>query len=208
MVGHRVASRLPLLAVVVGAHLLALLALLVLTRTQLARRVEETPLIVVLLAPGAAAGAGGTPSRQRAVAPASGARAAPPERTAVPPATPAPLTGSPATDWVAEGRAAAQRQIDEDERARRQVAAFGPRRSDAFASPKHKSEFHWDYARTHRVEPLPGGIGVALNVNDHCAVVLFWLIPMAGCTIGEIPARGDLFDHMRDPPEPGSWQER
>jgi hypothetical protein len=187
---------------VVGAHLLALLVLLVLTRTQLTRRVEETHLVVILLAP-VAAGAGGPPPRRRAVVPA-----APPERTAAPPATPAPLTRSPATDWAAEGRAAAQRQIDDDERARRQAAAFGPRRSDAFASPKRKPEFHWDYARTHRVEPLPGGIGVALNINDHCAVVLFWLIPMAGCTIGEIPARGDLFDHMRDPPEPGWRRER
>lgn len=28
------------------------------------------------------------------------------------------------------------------------------------------------------------------------------------CKIGTIPVRGDLFDHMRDPPKLGDWKEQ
>ena len=112
------------------------------------------------------------------------------------------------TDWAAEGRAAAEREIEQEELARRQAAAIGPRHGDAFASPKRKPEFHWDDAHTRRVELLKGGLGVAVHINDHCALILYALIPMAGCTVGEIPVRGDLFEHMHDPPEPGAWRAR
>ena len=122
------------------------------------------------------------------------------------PTTAAPVM-APATDWSSEAHDAAARETEQEERTRRQSAAFGPRHSDAFASRKHQPEFHWDYARTHRIEPLKGGIGVAVNLNDHCALILFGLIPMAGCTVGKIPVRGDLFDHMRDLPEPGAWEQ-
>jgi len=206
MVTQRLASRLPVLALVVAAHLAALVLLLILTRTQLVRRIEEAPLFVILLAPiGPTSPA--RPPRRRAAAATAGVTTAP--RTVAPATTfSAPPAGAPAPDWAAEGSAAATRQVEQEERAQRQAAQFGPRQSDAFASRKHQPEFHWDYARTHRIEPLKGGIGVAVNLNDHCALILFGLIPMAGCTVGEIPVRGDLFDHMRDPPEPGAWRER
>ena len=37
---------------------------------------------------------------------------------------------------------------------------------------------------------------------DHCAIALLWVVPFFGCQIGKIPARGDLFEHMRDAPGP------
>jgi hypothetical protein len=62
-------------------------------------------------------------------------------------------------------------------------------------------EFGWDHAHTHRVEALEGG-GTLLWINDRCFIVMAGMIPFPMCGIGKIPARGDLFDHMRDPKEP------
>lgn len=61
----------------------------------------------------------------------------------------------------------------------------------------------WDYAATHRVEALPGGVTV-INLNDHCAIAFLWVLPMFGCSLGKIPARGDLFDHMHEEAESGA----
>jgi hypothetical protein len=202
MVSRRFASRLPILSVVVAAHLGALLLLVVLTHTQRVPRVEEEPLLVMLLAPAASAPAVRPVPSRRDRTPAHPTNDVQPEVRA--PLAPAASGESPTIDWAAETHAAAEAQLEEDEQARRRSGAFAPRHSDAFASPKRKPEFHWDYARTHRVEPLSGGIGVAVHLNDHCALVLFWLIPMVGCSVGKIPVRGDLFEHMHDPPEAGA----
>jgi hypothetical protein len=67
--------------------------------------------------------------------------------------------------------------------------------------------FHWDHACTHRVEPLQGG-GTLINLNDSCVIVIFVMMPVAACRLGHSPARGDLFEHMRDGPEFGACQER
>lgn len=56
--------------------------------------------------------------------------------------------------------------------------------------------FGWDYASTHRVQPLPEG-GLLINLNDRCAVVLY-LLPIPVCKIGHIPVDGSLFDHLHD----------
>jgi hypothetical protein len=37
-----------------------------------------------------------------------------------------------------------------------------------------------------------------IHLGDQCALVLFVVVPMVGCTLDKVPARGDLFDHMRD----------
>jgi hypothetical protein len=207
MASRRFASRLPLLALVVAAHLGALLLLVILTHKQRVPRVEESPLLVMLLAPVVSpALRPQPPPHGRDTTRSQRTNALQPEARA--PLAPAASEKSPTIDWAAEGHAAVEQQIEEDERTRRHGGALGPRHSDAFASPKRKPEFHWDYARTHRVEPLSGGIGVAVHLNDHCALILFWLIPMAGCTVGKIPVRGDLFEHMRDPPGSGEWKER
>lgn len=58
--------------------------------------------------------------------------------------------------------------------------------------------FGWDYAATHRVQALPEG-GVLIMLNDHCALVIFVVFPIAGCKIGRIPANGQLFENVHDP---------
>jgi hypothetical protein len=64
---------------------------------------------------------------------------------------------------------------------------------------RQKSEFGWDRTHTQRIEPIEGG-GILIHLSDHCVFVLFPL-PFAGCGIGKIPVRGDLFDHMHDEPQ-------
>jgi len=31
------------------------------------------------------------------------------------------------------------------------------------------------------------------------------VVPFFGCQLGKIPARGDLFDHLHDPQNPGGY---
>ena len=63
--------------------------------------------------------------------------------------------------------------------------------------PARRRGFAWNHAHTHRVEALPGGVTV-FNLNDHCAIALIWIVPAFGCSIGKMPVRSDLFEHMRD----------
>lgn len=82
----------------------------------------------------------------------------------------------------------------EDARSRANRLQFGFPREPA--SVPALPQFGWDYARTHRVQPLPGG-GMLINLNDRCALVVYALfIPV--CKIGRIPVNGALFKHIHD----------
>jgi len=205
------ASRLPALAVVVGAHALALAFLLELTRTHPTGRSAEESLTLIALLPAA--------PRESLRLPL--AIAAPRESLRLPLARPgvtrptdtrpsepraAPADAGPAAiDWAAEGAEAASRVArGEDQPGPR---TFGmPPASPMFASaPARKPALAWNHARTHRVEALPGGVTV-FNLNDHCAVALLWVVPFFACTLDKIPPRGDLLDHMREQPELGDWK--
>src|SRR5437016_5694749 len=190
------ARRVPALAVVVGAHALALAFLLELTRTHPTGRSAEESLTLIALLPAAPRE---SPRLPLAISPG----AARGELTK-PGAAPAD-TGPAAIDWAAEGAQAASRVArGEDQPGPR---TFGmPPASPMFASaPHYKPGLAWNHARTHRVEALPGGVTV-FNLNDHCAVALLWVVPFFGCTLDKIPPRGDLLDHMRDAPELGDWK--
>ena len=50
------------------------------------------------------------------------------------------------------------------------------------------------------MEKGPGSIGI--HVGDHC-VISFTPLPSAVCSPGKREANGDLFKHMRDPPQLG-----
>jgi hypothetical protein len=64
-----------------------------------------------------------------------------------------------------------------------------------------KPQFGWSHAATHRVEEIPTG-GLLINLNDRCFIA--WVIfPFPLCKVGKMPARGDLFQHMKDPPALG-----
>jgi hypothetical protein len=119
------------------------------------------------------------------------------------PAQPAMTDKTPAPiDWNAEAdraitqqaqlaMAAPPRALDKHGAGADFNGGLGPDR-------ERKSDFGWDHSHTHRVEGIEGG-GILIHINEHCVLVLFPL-PFAGCGIGKIPVRGDLFEHMYDAP--------
>jgi hypothetical protein len=120
-----------------------------------------------------------------------------------PPGEKAPLT----IDWTAETELAAEHQA--------QLAANSPHRAlDSRASgadlngglgpgSRKEPEFGWSHSRIHRVESLAEG-GSIIWINDRCFIAAVGLIPLPFCRIGKIAARGDLFEHVRDPRDLGS----
>jgi hypothetical protein len=185
---------------VVAVHAGALLVLLAETRTRPVRGEAETsPLLVVLLPmqepryPAASARAASSPPVLHLASPSpAGGDVAPPATPAAPDA---------AIDWAAQATASAARQIDSDEQRARQARALAQKASPMFAARPKRPEFHWNYARTHRVEGVPG-LGTVIHLNDQCAIMLFVIIPILGCALERPPVRGDLFEHMHDPVDP------
>jgi hypothetical protein len=105
----------------------------------------------------------------------------------------------PDVDWYAHGTDAAQRAAAE-----RTTRDFGfPRREPA---ARDKKEFGWDKTHTERVHALEGG-GIGIHLSDNCELVIA-PFPMAGCALGKRKARGDLFDEMKAPVQPGDWKDR
>jgi hypothetical protein len=70
--------------------------------------------------------------------------------------------------------------------------------------PAKPPEFGWSHSRTHRLERGPGSVGI--HLGDHCVIALSPL-PSVVCSPGKKEANGDLFKHMRDPPQPGDWKD-
>ena len=68
-------------------------------------------------------------------------------------------------------------------------------------SASGKKEFGWSHSAIEPIEVHPGGTLIWLN--ERCAIVVSGMI-FPVCSIGEIPVRGDLFEHMDDPPELGA----
>ena len=199
MVSAIPANRFPALALVAAAHALAITLLLIRTHSFSGAAEESLTLVEVLPARPRAP----TPPLTAAPTPAPRKRAAAPsgEAPMAPPRPPAADAGSAAIDWAAEGAEAAAR-VARGEDGRDSARKFGtPPPSPMFAlAPTRRPGLAWNHARTHRVEAQPGGVTV-FNLNDHCAIALLWVVPFFGCQIGKIPARGDLFEHMRDAPE-------
>ena len=159
---------------------------------------ETSPLLVLLLPspgrPAAIEAAGRTAARSHRPRPRAPAFEVP---------VPAPpAAAGTAIDWAAQAESSAAREGEADEQRARQARALAPKPNRTFAVRAKQPEFHWDYAHTHRVEPLPG-LETVVHLSDECAVVLFLVIPFAGgCALEKAPARGDLFDHMHDPEPP------
>lgn len=205
-VGHA-ARRLPAIMLAGAAHCGAILALLALTRAQITPQSPDTSPLLVTFFP---------PLDSRPDRPAAGTTraSAPPKRGAHPSqsqqaASPQaePLEPPRAIDWEMQAQEAGGQAADRDGREQRQRKRFEAPQNDAFAPAMKKAEFHWYHARAHRVEPIEGG-GTLINLNDNCVLIVIGLIPFPTCTLGTIPARGDLFDHMHDAPELGAWKDR
>lgn len=117
-------------------------------------------------------------------------------RTEVTEAIPSPQPPQPASHAPIDWRRAIRGEVRaEESESRAGKLPFGFPQRPASAPPP--SEFGWDYAHTHRLEPLPQG-GILVNLNDRCALVIYGFLILPGCRIGRIPANGHLFDHMRN----------
>lgn len=106
-------------------------------------------------------------------------------------------TAPPIIDWRREAEETARKHAIEAE-------ANHPNQGEPGAL-KPKPEFHWSHSRTHRIEPMENG-GFVVWINDKCGVAIS-MMAMPFCKIGKKPPRGDLFEHMDDPPTPGDWKD-
>lgn len=125
---------------------------------------------------------------------------APPASTApqlIAPPEHAEARAPPAIDW--------RRDAEQVARDHALTAEAGRERQDDSGAPQPKAEFGWSHSRTHRVEPMENG-GFVVWINDKCGVAIS-LMAMPFCQFGKKPARGDLFQHMDDPPTPGDWKD-
>jgi hypothetical protein len=104
----------------------------------------------------------------------------------------------PAIDWRADAEAIAR------EHARAAEAGHEPPK-DGSGPAKKKPQFAWSHSATHRIEPMENG-GFVVWINDRCGVAVSGLA-MPFCMFGKKPARGDLFEHMDDPPTAGDWKD-
>jgi hypothetical protein len=189
-------SRAGAVAVVLVGHV-AVLALLTAGRESKTGADDDERMTLVFVAPLA---------ELRPVAPVGRPKRAPRAPAAAPAAAPEPAAGdaravqapdASGVDWYSDGSAAARRAAAEPT-----TRDFGfPTRAPA---PREKKPFGWDEAHTDRVHALEGG-GIGIRLSDNCELVLLPL-PLGGCTLGKRKARGDLFDEMKAPVEPGDWK--
>ena len=106
----------------------------------------------------------------------------------------------PSIDWLAAGEHAAAGAATGQGPAPRDLGSL------THAEPEHRAAkpFAWDRSQTEQVTAVPGGI--RLRMGSHCQVV-FAPWPVGGCSLGEIPARGDLFSEMSAPAAPGDLRD-
>lgn len=182
-------------ALVVGGHLAVILMLASRTTEERGSPLDERMLLTFIEIPAetAAARPAGSPHRgqphvrSEALAPATSNAPAPVESTGI----------TAGIDWYGEASDAASREATKPD-----VRDFGyPKRAP---EARVKKEFGWDKTHTERVSALPEG-GMLIRLNDNCAIIIAPL-PFGGCTIGKRKARGDLFDEMKAPVEPGDWK--
>jgi hypothetical protein len=111
----------------------------------------------------------------------------------------------PTIDWAEEAKLAASRQIDSLEQSRNRGAGNAAPRINLETRPRPKPEFGWARAQPGKIEPLPEG-GMLIWINERCALVINGgLLPI--CKLHKTPARGDLFEHMHDAPDPDDWKQ-
>ena len=78
---------------------------------------------------------------------------------------------------------------------------LAPRLDLQLPSARAPQHFAWSHAHTHRLEPIPSG-GTLIWLNDRCAIAVL-PIPFPVCSLGRMPAQGDLFRDMGKPRDAG-----
>ena len=113
----------------------------------------------------------------------------------------APAT-SPPIDWDSEAAITLlhQEQLTNAPQARSLDDHKGHDHQDGMGLSSHEApQFGWDDKAIHRFDTR-GAVPV-IHLSDRCVLPLGPMIPLPICGFGKkIEARGDLFEHMRDPP--------
>jgi hypothetical protein len=115
-----------------------------------------------------------------------------------------PLEQSPLNiDWSAEATITARHQAElaaaPKSRSLDDHHRHGNHHDGVGLSNKGPYQFGWDYSATHRVDTSQGV--PIIHLNDRCVVGFLIILPFFGCRFGgEIPVKGDLFQHMHDAP--------
>jgi hypothetical protein len=103
----------------------------------------------------------------------------------------------PAIDW--------SREAEQVAREHALAAEAGREPRDDGAAQQPTPEFGWSHSRIHRIEPMESG-GFIVWISDNCFIAIS-VMAMPMCKLGKKPPRGDLFEHMDDPPTPGDWKD-
>lgn len=119
------------------------------------------------------------------------------------PPTEQPSSPPPVTDWAREAELSVARQIAADEAAHDAATMFSGSAAEPTLRPV--PEFGWSRTAIQPIEALPEG-GFLVWLNERCAIYI-GIMAMPFCRFGEIPARGDLFEHMADAPQAGDWKD-
>lgn len=199
---HNARLRLGTFVAVAVAHAALFLVLAKTRLTSAPAAQPETSMILFMLPMNEAAAPAPPDGAERTPLPRP-VRAQPPPKLTPAETTPeGPQSTAPVMiDWAKEAQEAAARQIDADEaKARRATALSTHKRVPDYLAPPPAAQpqFGWSHANTHRIESFPGG-GFILNLSDRCAIV-FTIMVIPVCKVGVIEPRGDLFQHMDDPP--------
>jgi hypothetical protein len=130
-------------------------------------------------------------------------RSHPPQPEPLPSSVEPPLR---APDWAQEAGVVAKERSREQGEADRRARALSSLYRHLPAPPVQGPAFGWDHSSIHRVEPMAGG-GTVIHINDQCPFAIFSSYPeirlYAACALARIGSRGDLFEHLHDPPQPG-----
>ena len=193
--------RFGLLMLVVGAHL-SLALLWPATRLANTDSAGRSSTLVLLTHPAA----------QKKVEPLPPLKLPPPSQAHVPaqperlPEPASQSTPTPKIDWANAVQQAIADELAAQSTEQRKAQGFTSPNPALPTSPeiRAKPEFGWQRWRLHRIEAMSQG-GFVVHLSERCVLVVSVLL-LPACKIGKIPARGDLFEHMDDAPEPGDWK--
>lgn len=211
--------RLTIFIIVVAIHLVLVLVFLALRRTPV-ETIESPPTSVFMIyQPQGPTGQSPPPpspnSRQSRAAPARHVAAKGAQSAAPKPLPPTPEGSTspeeispPATiDWNQEADRVANHVIEAEIDAERKASALTRCHKALPGRWVRGPEFGWSHAQTHRVEQLPQGRGVLVNLNDRCSILLTGIFALPLCSLAKPEPRGDLFKNMHQPIEFGDWMD-
>jgi hypothetical protein len=211
--------RVTIFIIVVAIHLVLLLMFLASRRTP-GETIESPPITVfIVYQPQGPTEQSPPPpnpnSRQsraapvRHVAPRGAQSAAPKPLPSTPEGSPSPEDISPPTtiDWNQEADVVAKHVIEAEIDAERKASALTRCHKPLPGRWVRGPEFGWSHAQTHRVEQLPEGKGVLVNLNDRCSILLTGIFALPLCSLAKPAPRGDLFKNMHGPIEFGDWMD-